>query len=121
MTPDVKRPQRIHPACPTSGFPFQVGGKWVGMVVLCLIDRPRRFTELRAQLTPITPKVLTQTLRDMHRDGLLVRRDHETHPPHVEYELTDLGRSLMDLIDAARAWSDQHLDDLLSARMRGSV
>jgi DNA-binding HxlR family transcriptional regulator len=116
MTPDAKRPERVHPACPTSAFPFQVGGKWAGMVVLCLIERPRRFTELRAQLTPITPKVLTQTLRDMQRDGLLLRRDHETNPPHVEYELTELGRSLMDLIDAARAWSDKHLDDLLAAR-----
>ncbi|MGW4720292.1 winged helix-turn-helix transcriptional regulator [Nocardia sp. NPDC004260] len=71
---------------------------------------------LRAQLTPITLKVLTQTLRDMQRDGLLVRHDHETNPPHVECELTELGRSLMDLIAAARAWSDKHLDDLLAAR-----
>jgi DNA-binding HxlR family transcriptional regulator len=52
----------------------------------------------------------------MQRDGLLLRRDRETNPPHVEYELTELGRSLMDLIDAARAWSDKHLDDLLAAR-----
>jgi DNA-binding HxlR family transcriptional regulator len=116
MTDDVVRPERIHPACPTSAFPIQVGGKWTGMAILCLSDGPRRFSELRAQLTPVTPKVLTQTLRDMSRDGLVVRRDHQQNPPHVTYELTDLGRSLIDVIDAARAWSKAHLPDLLAAR-----
>ena len=106
-TGDAVRPERIHPACPTSAFPVRIGGKWTGMVIVCLIDGPRRFTELRAQLTPVTAKVLAQTLRDMQRDGLLLRHDHDTNPPHVEYELTELGRSLMDLIDAARTWRDE--------------
>lgn len=115
MTEPV-RPERIHPACPTSAFPIQVGGKWTGMVILCLAEGPRRFTELRVQLVPVTPKVLTQTLRQMERDGLVLRHDHNENPPHVTYELTDLGRTLIDVIDAARAWSDAHMDDLLIAR-----
>lgn len=86
------------------------------MVVICLLDGPRRFTELRHQLAPVTAKVLAQTLRDMERDGLVLRHDHGTNPPQVDYELTPLGRSLMDLIDAARAWSEEHLEALLTSR-----
>jgi DNA-binding HxlR family transcriptional regulator len=110
------RPDRIDPVCPSSQFPFQVGGKWAGMIVICLAEGPRRFTELRQMLATVTPKVLTQTLNTMQRDGLVIRRSFETNPPHVEYELTPLGISLMDLIDAARVWSQTHLDDLVRSR-----
>ena len=110
------RPERIHPACPTSAFPIQIGGKWTGMIIICLLYGPRRFSELRAALETVTPKVLTQTLRDMSRDGLLVRHDFAENPPHVEYELTPLGHSLMDVIEAARAWSDAHISELLNVR-----
>ncbi|MFJ3957058.1 winged helix-turn-helix transcriptional regulator [Arthrobacter sp. NPDC090010] len=110
------RPERIHPACPSAAFPFQLGGKWMGMVILCLADRPRRFTELREAMGGVTAKVLSQTLRDMVRDGLAVRLDFEENPPRVEYELTALGSSLIEVIDAVRAWSERHLDELLRAR-----
>ncbi|MFC7640340.1 winged helix-turn-helix transcriptional regulator [Streptosporangium lutulentum] len=53
----------------------------------------------------MTPKVLTQTLRAMERDGLVTRTAYDENPPRVEYELTPLGRSLLTLIEAARAWS----------------
>ncbi len=88
------------------------------MVILCLAEQPRRFTELRAALGTVTPKVLTQTLRDMARDGLLLRRDFAENPPHVEYELTDLGRCLIAVIDADRAWGDERLNELIAARNR---
>lgn len=112
------RPSRIDPACPTSEFPIRVGGKWTGMVVVCLMDGPRRFGELRTQLGDVTAKVLTQTLRDMCRDGLVIRRDHQENPPRVTYELTSLGRSLIEVIDAARAWSERHMDAMLDTRAR---
>lgn len=69
-------------------------------------------------LGPITPKVLTQTLRNMERDGLLMRRSFPVKPPHVEYELTTLGISVMELIDAIRQWSNSHLSELCDARVR---
>lgn len=109
-------PRRIHPACPSSAFPFRVGGKWTGMIVVLLADGPRRFTELRSRLTGVHPKVLTETLRAMERDGLVLRRSIPANPPHVEYSLTDLGGSLLSLIDVIREWSDQHMDVLLAAR-----
>lgn len=107
---------RIDPACPMAEFPFQVGGRWTGMVVVSLLDGPLRFSQLRHALGSVTAKVLTQTLRDMQRDGLVTRLDHDTNPPHVEYELTELGRSLMSLIDTVREWSQHHLAELLANR-----
>jgi DNA-binding HxlR family transcriptional regulator len=112
-------PDRMHPTCPSTQLPFQVGGKWTGMVIVCLADRPRRFTELRELLRAVTPKVLSETLRGMQRDGLITRHDLETNPPHVEYSLTPLGLSLLELIDAARSWAEAHLDKLVAARESG--
>ncbi|WP_398878078.1 winged helix-turn-helix transcriptional regulator [Streptomyces prunicolor] len=86
------------------------------MIVRCLEGGPRRFTELRAPLRAVTPKVLSETLRAMERDGLLTRRPYDENPPRVEYTLTPLGRSLIPLLDAARAWSETHLPHLLAAR-----
>ncbi|WP_230686768.1 winged helix-turn-helix transcriptional regulator [Catellatospora vulcania] len=84
--------------------------------MLCLEGGRRRFTELRAPLRAITAKVLTQTLRAMERDGLVTRTAYDENPPRVEYELTPLGRTLLTLVDAARAWSRDHLAALLAAR-----
>ncbi|GAA2614883.1 helix-turn-helix domain-containing protein [Dactylosporangium fulvum] len=109
-------PEMFDPMCPSSALPFQIGDKWTGMVVLCLEDGPRRFTELRVPLRGVTAKVLTETLRAMQRDGLITRTTYPENPPRVEYELTPLGRSLLDLIAAARAWSRANLPRLLAAR-----
>ncbi|MHA5049940.1 winged helix-turn-helix transcriptional regulator [Streptomyces sp. SD15] len=104
------------PVCPSSAMPFRVGDKWTGMVVRCLEGGPRRFTELRVALKSVTPKVLSETLRAMERDGLLTRTQYDENPPRVEYALTPLGRTLIPLLDAARAWSETHLPHLLAAR-----
>jgi Predicted transcriptional regulators len=86
------------------------------MVVRCLAPGPRRFGELRALLRGVTSKVLSETLRAMERDGLVRRTAYPQHPPRVEYELTPLGRSLLPLLDAARAWYREHLPELRDAR-----
>ncbi|AEV85460.1 HxlR family transcriptional regulator [Actinoplanes sp. SE50] len=109
-------PDMFDPACPTTAMPLQIGDKWTAMVVLCLEHGPRRFTELRVPLRRVTPKVLAETLRAMERDGLLNRTAYDENPPRVEYALTPLGRSLLTLVDAARAWCTDHFDDLLAAR-----
>ncbi|RMI31198.1 winged helix-turn-helix transcriptional regulator [Nocardia stercoris] len=121
MTTEPRAGERIDPACPMAAFPFQVGGKWTGMVVVSLLDGPQRFGDLRQVLGTVTAKVLTETLRDMTRDGLVTRLDHRTNPPHVEYELTELGRSLVPLIDSMREWSDRHLAELLAHRRRSTT
>ena len=103
-------------ACPSSVMPFQIGDKWTAMVVLCLEHGPRRFSELRIPLRTVTAKVLAETLRAMERDGLVVRDAYDENPPRVEYALTPLGRSLLTLIDAARAWCIDNMAALLAAR-----
>lgn len=116
MTATPPAGTRMDPACPTAEFPFQVGGKWTGMVVVSLLDGPRRFSELRQALGPVTAKVLAETLREMCRDGLITRRDFDTNPPHVEYEVTELGRSLVPVIDAMRDWSRRYFGEVLAHR-----
>ncbi|GAA2715328.1 winged helix-turn-helix transcriptional regulator [Actinoplanes palleronii] len=109
-------PDMFDPACPTTVMPFQIGDKWTAMVVLCLEHGPRRFSELRVPLRTVTPKVLAETLRAMERDGLVTRTAYDENPPRVEYALTPLGRSMLDLVAAARAWCAEHMGDLLAAR-----
>jgi DNA-binding HxlR family transcriptional regulator len=104
------------PACPMSAFPIQIGGKWTAMVVLCLEDGPRRFGVLRRHLRPISAKVLAETLAAMGRDGLVQRCPAEGDDGGVEYELTSLGRTLLDVIEHARGWARCHLGELMRAR-----
>jgi DNA-binding HxlR family transcriptional regulator len=66
----------------------------------------------------VSAKVLTDTLRAMERDGLVSRSAFDENPPRVEYQLTALGRSLLQLVEAARSWARDNLDDLLWARRR---
>ncbi|MFC7550364.1 winged helix-turn-helix transcriptional regulator [Plantactinospora sp. GCM10030261] len=102
--------------CETVPSPIRVGDKWTVKIVYCLRDGPRRFSELQRPLRGITPKVLTESLRAMERDGLLSRTEYAQIPPRVEYELTALGRSLLEPIAAGCAWNRRYLADLRSAR-----
>ncbi|GIF42152.1 winged helix-turn-helix transcriptional regulator [Actinoplanes xinjiangensis] len=109
-------PEMFAPECPSRLIPMQVGDKWTAMVVICLEAGPRRFGELLVPLRSVTKKVLAETLRAMERDGMVVRTEFPANPPHVEYELTPLGRSLLTLIAAGRDWCHEHLPDLIEAR-----
>ncbi|WP_078908564.1 winged helix-turn-helix transcriptional regulator [Streptomyces vietnamensis] len=118
-SPQPLSPSLFHdPDCGgRSAQPIRVGGKWTAMVLRCLEDgTPRRFSELRVPLHWITPKVLTETLRAMERDGFLRRTVHDENPPRVEYALTDLGRSLITPLDAACAWARTHAPEITEAR-----
>ncbi|WP_344661653.1 helix-turn-helix domain-containing protein [Catenulispora subtropica] len=106
------------PACPSTASPFRIADKWGGLVVLCLESGPRRFSELRVPLRRVAPKVLTETLRSLERDGFVTRTDYHENPPRVEYELTALGRSLLPAIAACREWGAANFDSLLAARDR---
>ena len=113
---DPLDPDMFHPACPSSVMPIRIGDKWSAMVIVCLEQGPRRFSEIRVPLRGVTPKVLTQTLRALERDGMITRTVFAEVPPRVEYELTPLGRTLLDLIGACRRWAHDHLPTLLAAR-----
>ncbi|WP_326830285.1 winged helix-turn-helix transcriptional regulator [Streptosporangium sp. NBC_01810] len=104
------------PACPSSITPIRIGDKWSAGVIQCLEQGPRRFSEIRVPLRNATPKVLTQTLRALERDGMITRTVYAEVPPRVEYELTPLGRTLLDLIAACWHWAEENMSTLLAAR-----
>jgi DNA-binding HxlR family transcriptional regulator len=79
---------------------------------------PMRFSDLRDALGGISPKVLTQSLRALERDGLISRRAYRQVPPKVEYSLTELGGSLCAPVKELRAWAEQHIGDIRGARDR---
>jgi len=98
-------------------LPFRIGAdKWAGLVIRCLEDGPRRFSELRVPLARVSPKVLTQSLRTLERDGFVLRTEYDEPVRRVTYELTELGRSLLGPIRAVCEWTSEHWDELLDAR-----
>ncbi|MEV5568859.1 helix-turn-helix domain-containing protein [Spirillospora sp. NPDC052269] len=98
--------------CPNPLTPIRVGDKWAGMIIRCLEDGPRRFSELRVPLRDITPKSLTHSLRTLEQGGLISRHEQNRS---VEYALTPLGRSMLEPMNAACAWAEEHWDELVDA------
>lgn len=98
--------------CPSPMQPLRMKDKWAPMVLRCLQDGPRRFSELRVPLYRTSAKELTRSLRNLQGDGFVSRTPAGRA---VTYELTDLGRSLLGLLDTVYAWSDEHGDELLDA------
>ena len=93
-------------ACPIAPVVDVVFSRWTTPILWALNEYGRqRFVELSRRITTITPKVLTQRLRQLERDGLVVRTYHAEVPPRVEYEISDLGRSLGPLFAALSEWS----------------
>lgn len=104
------------PDCPTRLVLDRIGDKWTVLVVLLLSDGPMRFSELRASLGAVAPKVLTQTLRRIERDGLVTRQVFAEVPPRVEYTLTELGHSLTGPIAAVGDWAETHVREISAAQ-----
>ncbi len=102
--------------CPSGLLPLRFADKWAPLVLTCLTDGPRRFSELRVPLHRVTPRTLTRTLRALQRDGLITRAECPGRTPHVEYALTPLGRSLLEPLAAVCAWTREHWEELLRAR-----
>jgi DNA-binding HxlR family transcriptional regulator len=104
-------------ACPIAPVVDIVFSRWTTPILWALNEYGRhRFVELARRITTITPKVLTQRLRQLERDGLVVRTYHPEVPPRVEYEISELGRSLAPLFAALAEWS-ANLDKVEQARL----
>lgn len=104
--------------CPSRTVLHRIGARWTVFVVNALDTRPMRFVELKAHVRGITPKALTETLRSMEYDGLVSRTQYPANPPHVEYALTELGRSLLVPLRAVREWAERHVPDIERAHRR---
>lgn len=97
----------------------RVADKWTMLVIEVLIEHGElRFTRLAQQIEGISQKMLTQTLRAMERDGLVVRTVHPVVPPKVEYRLTDMGFSLAEAFCGVWGWAGEHLERIETARAR---
>ena len=114
----TKRGNVLDPNCPSRVVLDRIAEKWTGLVILALGDNTLRFGELREHVGGVAPKVLTQTLRALERDGLLTRRVYAEVPPRVEYTLTPLGRSLGKPLAIVQDWAERNVSKVLAARER---
>lgn len=99
----------------------RIGDKWTVLVVTYLGNGSMRFSELRRKIGGISQKMLTVTLRNLERDGLLTRTIYPTSPPAVEYELTDLGRELLVPVEQLAGWTRLNMHRIQDARTRFDV
>ena len=96
----------------------RVGDKWSVLIIVLLGDGKMRFNELKRLVGGISQRMLTLTLRGLERDGLVTRTVFPTIPPRVDYELTDLGRSLWAAVEPLGLWARGHVGDIHAARTK---
>ena len=96
----------------------RVADKWTMLVIRSLADGPTRFTALMDAIPGISHRMLTRTLRSLHRDGMVTRTAYAEVPPRVEYALTALGATLIDPVAAFVEWAERHQEEVTSNRQR---
>ena len=104
--------------CPSQSILALIGGKWSMLILCSLRAGPRRTHQIKRRLEGVSSKMLTQTLRELERHGIVHRQDHAEVPPRVEYSLTPLGHSLVKVIDDVKAWTETHAPDVMQAQQR---
>jgi DNA-binding HxlR family transcriptional regulator len=102
--------------CPTRMVLDRIADKWTVLIVGALEEKTKRFGELRREVGGVSQKMLTQTLRGLERDGVVVRTVYASVPPKVEYSLTPLGRTLVRILEEIREWSEHNIENVLRAR-----
>ena len=108
-----------NPVCRTiSTLLSRIGDKWTVLVVQTLGEGPKRFNELRREIPSVSQRMLTLTLRNLERDGLVSRTVTPTIPPRVDYELTDLGQSLQKPICGLATWATENVGAIHAAQAR---
>ncbi|MBW0275639.1 HxlR family transcriptional regulator [Nocardia sp. MH4] len=102
--------------CPARQLLDRIGDKWVSLAINALAEGPLRYSEVNQRLAGVSQKMLTQTLRNLERDGLLARTVLPEVPVRVEYRLTPLGEELLPVMRTIKGWAEQHMDQVLRAR-----
>lgn len=115
---DILKYDMFTRTCPSHTVLETLSNKWVYLVVVALKRGRQRYSDLQRRLEGVSPKMLTQTLRGLERDGLVLREVYPVVPPRVEYELTGLGQDLAGLMDTLRLWGESHVPEILAARDR---
>ena len=104
--------------CPVRDVMNQIAGKWSTLILKALADKPYRFGELRRLVPDISQRMLTQTLRDLQRDGYIGREVFPTKPPSVEYRMTELGHSLFEPLSKVLDWAANNHSAVKAARVK---
>ncbi|MEV0622577.1 helix-turn-helix domain-containing protein [Nonomuraea sp. NPDC050404] len=102
--------------CPARQLFDRISDKWVGLTLSALARDSRRYSELSRTITGVSQKMLTQTLRNLERDGLVSRTVTPTVPVRVDYELTELGRSLLPAVQLLKGWAEGNIERVQAAR-----
>lgn len=103
-------------ACPTRLMLNRIADKWTVLVLGLLALETKRFSLLQREIGGISQKMLTQTLRGLERDGLVLRTVYPEVPPRVEYSITPLGQTLVGLLAELRRWSETHIEAVVQAQ-----
>nr|WP_205524206.1 helix-turn-helix domain-containing protein [Rhodopseudomonas sp. WA056] len=104
--------------CPVRNVLDHLGSKWSTLLLIALAEKPMRFNALLRDVPDISRRMLTQTLRDLERDGLVSRQVFPTKPPSVEYRLSATGESVLGPLTALVGWAEQHFPEIERARAR---
>lgn len=104
--------------CPVRNVVQNIFGKWSALLLMALAEKPYRFGALRRLIPDISQRMLTETLRELQRDGYVHREVFPTKPPSVEYSLTDLGRSMFDSLQHLLNWAENHHGAVQEARSK---
>jgi len=94
--------------CPVEATLERIGGKWKGVALYHLLEGTKRYNELKRDVGNVTQRMLTKQLRELERDGLIVRKVFPVVPPHVEYSLSEKGRTLEPILLALRDWGEKN-------------
>ena len=111
-------PSVMNPACDSRKVLDRIADNWTALIIRVLSSGTKRHNELRRQISGISQKMLTRTLRSLENDGIVTRKIYRVVPPMVEYSLTPLGRSLIEPLEAICRWAEKHLPELEAARAR---
>lgn len=115
--PTAPRQPGTNPECQkVNAILSRLGDKWTILTITMLVERPRRFNELKRLIGGISQQMLTRTLKSLEHDGMVTRKVHATIPPQVEYGLTDLGRSLAEPLMQLATWVLNHVGVIESHR-----
>jgi len=105
----VKKIDWLQDECPIKATVDVIGGRWKPLILFYLLDRPKRFSELRKEIPGVTAQMLTLQLRQLEADEIVARKIYAEVPTRVEYELTAYGQTLSTLLRNMRKWGEQHL------------
>lgn len=94
--------------CPVEATLERIGGKWKGIALYHLRDGPKRYNELKRSCGTVTQRMLTKQLRELEKDDLITRKVFPVVPPHVEYSLSEKGKTLEPILLALRDWGENH-------------